>query len=169
MSARKNSRNPQDWLFTDFTYDSLGAPKNKAIPGADKPDAAPDLGLCKRPGLAQVAPAGFDVDSVCGAFKVPTLRNVAVTAPYLHNGVFAKLRDVVAFYATRDTNPERWYPKDEKGKPKKFDDLPASAHENVNVKEVPYDRKPGQKPRLSEKEIDAIDAFLETLTDRRKP
>ena len=168
-AGKEDSRNPEDWLFTDFTYDALGGPKNKAIPSAAKPDSAPDLGLCARPGLAEVAPADFKVGSVCGAFKVPTLRNIAVTGPYLHNGVFDKLRDVVAFYATRDTDAGHWYPKDPDGNPKKFDDLPAAAHENVNVKEVPYDRKPGQKPRLSEKDIDAIVAFLETLTDRTKP
>ena len=78
----------------------------------------------------------------------------------------ARLRDVVAFYATRDTDPARWYPRTRKGKPEKFDDLPADYHGNVNTEEVPYDRKPGQKPRLSEKDIDAIVAFLETLTDR---
>lgn len=165
-AGKTESREPKDWLFTDFTYDALGAPKNRAIPGADKPDAVPDLGLCKQPGLDKVAPAGFDPASVCGAFKVPTLRNVAVTGPWLHNGVFSKLREVVAFYATRDTDPARWYPKDGAGKPRKYDDLPAQYHEAVNVREVPYDRKPGQKPRLSEKDIDAITAFLETLTDR---
>ena len=167
-AGKEESRNPQDWLFTDFTYDALGGPKNKAIPTAAKPDFAGDLGLCARPGLAEAAPAGFKVESVCGAFKVPTLRNVAVTGPYLHNGVFDRLRDVVAFYATRDTDPGRWYPKDARGRPQKFDDLPRSAHENVNVDEAPYDRKPGQKPRLSETDIDAIVAFLETLTDRAK-
>jgi len=168
-AGKEDSRNPQDWLFTDFTYDALGGPRNKAIPSVAKPHSAPDLGLCARPGLAEVAPADFKVESVCGAFKVPTLRNIAVTGPYLHNGVFDKLRDVVAFYATRDTDPGRWYPKDRRGKPEKYDDLPPSAHDNVNVEEVPYDRKPGEKPRLSEKDIDAIVAFLETLTDRPKP
>ncbi|MBM3579112.1 MAG: c-type cytochrome [Alphaproteobacteria bacterium] len=168
-AGKEDSRTPQDWLFTDFTYDALGGPKNMAIPSAAKPDSTPDLGLCARKGLAEVAPADFKVESVCGAFKAPTLRNIAVTGPYLHNGVFDKLRDVVAFYATRDTDPGHWYPKDKRGKPEKFDDLPIAAHENVNVKEVPYDRKPGQKPRLTEKEIDAIVAFLETLTDRTKP
>ncbi|MGJ0510396.1 MAG: cytochrome-c peroxidase [Methylocystis sp.] len=157
-AGKQESRDPQDWLFTDFTYDALGAPKNTAIAATA---SAPDLGLCKRPGLEKIAPAGFDVASVCGAFKVPTLRNVAVTGPYLHNGVFQKLRDVVAFYATRDTDPARWYPKGEK-----FNDLPAEDHGNVNTNEGPYDRKPGQKPRLSETDIDAIVAFLETLTDR---
>lgn len=165
-AGKETSRDPRDWLFTDFTYDALGAPRNNAIPANRNPDATPDLGLCRREGLEKFAPKGFEVERVCGAFKVPTLRNIAVTGPYLHNGVFTKLRDVVAFYATRDTNPERWYPKDEKGAVAKFDDLPAKYHENVNVEEVPYDRKPGQKPRLSEQDIDAIVAFLETLTDR---
>ena len=163
-AGKEDSRKPADWLFTDFTYDALGAPKNGAIPSNHKTD----LGLCKQPGLEKIAPASFDIQSVCGAFKVPTLRNVAVTGPYLHNGVFAKLRDVVAFYATRDTDPARWFSKDG-GKVAKFNDLPAQFHANVNAKEVPYDRKPGQKPRLSEKDIAAITAFLETLTDRPAP
>jgi cytochrome c peroxidase len=34
-----------------------------------------------------------------GAFKVPTLRNVALTAPYMHNGSLASLEEVVQFYA----------------------------------------------------------------------
>lgn len=164
--GKEGSTDPKDWLFTDFTYDAFGAPRNRAIPS--NAVAAADLGLCKRPGLEKVAPKGFDIDSVCGAFKVPTLRNVAITGPYLHNGVFAKLRDVVAFYATRDTNPERWYPKGAKDEIEKFDDLPAQHRANVNVDEVPYDRKLRQKPRLSDKEVDAIVAFLETLTDRRE-
>jgi len=166
--GKEESRDPKDWLFTDFTYDALGAPRNRAIPANADADAF-DLGLCKRPGLDKIAPANFDIASVCGAFKVPTLRNIAVTAPYLHNGVFSKLRDVVAFYATRDTHPARWFAKGEKGVSEKFDDLPKNYHENVNVKEAPYDRKPGQKPRLSDTEIDAIVAFLETLTDHPKP
>ncbi len=33
-----------------------------------------------------------------GGFKVPTLRNVALTAPYMHSGRFATLRDAAAFY-----------------------------------------------------------------------
>lgn len=46
------------------------------------------------PGRAGVSPTG-----VQGAFKVPTLRNVALTAPYMHNGSLATLEDVVQFYA----------------------------------------------------------------------
>lgn len=165
--GEETSRRPQDWLFTDFSYDALGAPRNSAIPDNSDP-AYVDLGLCKREGLAKIAPKGFDVDSLCGQFKAPTLRNIAVTGPYLHNGVFATLRDVVAFYATRDTDPSRWYPKKE-GVTAKYDDLPANFYDNVNVKEVPYDRKPGETARLDDAEIDAIVAFLRTLTDRPAP
>ena len=98
-------------------------------------------------------------------FKVPTLRNVDLTAPYMHNGYFSELRDVVRFYVTRDTNPDLWYPLEEDGSVRKFDDLPARYQGNVNTSEVPYDRKPGQAPRLTDDEIDAVVAFLHTLTD----
>jgi cytochrome c peroxidase len=46
------------------------------------------------PGRAGVSPTG-----VRGAFKVPTLRNVALSAPYMHNGSLATLEEVVQFYA----------------------------------------------------------------------
>ena len=97
---------------------------------------------------------------------MPTLRNVALTGPYYHNGYFTSLRDAVAFYATRDTDPKRWYPKLKTGEVDKFDDLPGAYKENVNTEEVPYDRKPGQRPRLSDEDVDALVAFLKTLTDK---
>ncbi len=165
--GKEGSRDPRDWLFTDFTYDALGAPRNAAIP-ANSDAGRFDLGLCGRADLAQILPKEVDGDGFCGAFKVPTLRNVAVDGPYLHNGVFTKLRDVVAFYVTRDTDPGRWYPRKPDGGVAKYDDLPQKYHGNVNEKEAPYDRKPGQKPRLTDAEIDAVAAFLETLTDKPK-
>ena len=46
-------------------------------------------------------PGRLDVeaDSLDGAFKAPTLRNIALTAPYMHNGAFSTLEEVVDFYA----------------------------------------------------------------------
>jgi len=86
-------------LFTDFTYDNLGVPKNPENPfySLDE-DLNPegfefvDLGL------------GSTVKDVAenGKFRVPTLRNVGVTSPYLHNGVFKTLFQVVSFYNSRD-------------------------------------------------------------------
>ena len=162
--GNETSHNPQDWLFTDYTYDALGGPKYQQARSASKPD----LGLCAQPGLAKKIPFQMRLESFCGAFKVPTLRNIAKTAPYLHNGVFSNLRDVVAFYATRDTQPARWFPRNSRGLIEKFNDLPRSLRRNVNISEAPYDRRLNQSPRLSEAEIDAITAFLATLTDREK-
>ena len=124
-------------LFTDFTYDNVGLPRNARIPANADP-AFYDLGLCgpERGDLA-------DRRDLCGAFKVPTLRNVARTAPYFHNGGFETLREAVDFYARRDTHPGEWYPQSA-GKPRKFDDLPPGLEDAVNTAEIPYDRKPGE-------------------------
>jgi cytochrome c peroxidase len=145
-------------LFTDFTYDAVGVPRNARI-AANADPAFFDLGLC--------GPERRDLAArreLCGAFKVPTLRNVARTAPYFHNGAFDELREAVDFYARRDTEPEAWYPGRAAGV-HKFDDLPAGLTEPVNTTEVPYDRKPGEQPRLTPAEIDDLVAFLKTLDD----
>ena len=155
-----DSKDPTDWLFTDFTYDSLGTPRNAAIPANADPKHF-DLGLCARPGLAAVLPKEVTRDSLCGAFKVPTLRNVALGKAFFHNGAIASLRDAVAIYATRDTAPAHWYPGG-----KKFNDMPAAYDANVNIKEAPYDRKFAEKPRFDDADIDALVAFLKTLTDK---
>lgn len=151
-----DSRGP---LFTDFTYDALGVPRNAAI-AANADIGYLDLGLCRsgRSGRA----AG---DGECGKFKVPTLRNVATRQVFFHNGQIRSLRDAVAFYVRRDTHPDEWYPRRADGTVEKFDDLPPSLRRNVNRDEVPYERKPGQRPRLSEAEIDDVVSFLQTLTD----
>ncbi len=151
-------------LFTDFTYDNLGVPRNADIP-ANADANYYDLGLC---GPDRTDLAGTHPD-LCGAFKVPTLRNVALTAPYFHNGRFDTLVEVVRFYVRRDTNPEEFYPLDASGVPRKFDDLPAKYVGNVNTVEVPYDRKPGDAPALDENEIQDLVAFLQTLTDGFQP
>jgi cytochrome c peroxidase len=57
-------------------------------------------------------------------FKTPTLRNVATRSVLFHNGALKSLKDVIHFYNTRDTEPERWYPT-VKGVVQKFNDLPA--------------------------------------------
>ena len=52
-----------------------------------------DLGLCKQPGTETKLPKEIKLESLCGAFKVSTLRNVAVAR---HNAAFTSLRDAVA-------------------------------------------------------------------------
>ena len=160
-SARGSDGSPP--LFTDYTYDNLGVPRNAEIPANADP-AYFDLGLC---GPVRTDLAGRT--DLCGAFKVPTLRNVATRQVFFHNGLFKNLRDAIRFYVRRDTNPDEFYPRDAQGIVDKFDDLPPEMHRNVNTAEVPYDRQPGQAPRLNDAEIDDVVAFLGTLTDGYDP
>ena len=162
------SRDPQKSLFTDFSYRALGLPRSQRIPKNADP-AFVDLGLCERvpvagvkPGTQAAKPPVAD-PAACGLFKTPTLRNITITAPYMHNGFFDHLRDAVAFYATRDTDPARWFPAG-----RKFNDLPAPYHVNVDVDTPPYQRRPNQRPQLTDADIDDIVAFLYTLTDGYK-
>jgi cytochrome c peroxidase len=150
-------------LFTDFTYDNLGVPRNAAI-AANADPAFFDLGLC--------GPVREDLAArtdLCGAFKVPSLRNVALTAPYFHNGRFATLQQAIEFYVRRDTHPEEFYPLDAAGRVLKFDDLPAAFRGNVNITEAPYNRLAGDLPALAAGEIADLVEFLHTLTDGYQP
>ncbi len=162
------SRDPQKSLFTDFSYRALGLPRSMRIPKNADP-AFVDLGLCERVPVGGVKPGTVIAKPVvsnpatCGLFKTPTLRNITITAPYMHNGFFDSLRDAIAFYATRDTDPAAWFPAG-----KKFDDLPSRYHANVDVDTPPYQRRPQQRPQLTHEEIDDIEAFLYTLTDGYK-
>jgi cytochrome c peroxidase len=82
---------------------------------------------------------GFGVE---GAFKVPSLRNVALTAPYFHNGDARTLREAVELYS-RGGNV--W---------------PVTQRDGTMI-------EPLGVPNMSPAEVDAIVAFLETLTDER--
>ena len=140
-------------MFTNFGYFALGVPRNRSA--ATNDPTFFDLGLC--------GPVRTDLTHrtyLCGTFKVPTLRNVALTAPYFHNGAVATLDDAVSFYATRDTDPARWYPVTH-GVVSKFNDLPAAYHGNVN-QQPPFGPQPGQPPRLSAQDVRDLTAFLHT-------
>jgi cytochrome c peroxidase len=143
--------------FTDFGFLALGVPRNSAIPANADPSYF-DLGAC--------GPLRTDVarDEFCGLFRTPTLRNIALRKTFFHNGEFHSLRDVVAFYATRDSDPGRWYPKAADGSVLKFNDLPKKYWDNINM-DPPFGRKAGDPPALTDAEIDDVVAFLGTLTD----
>ncbi len=144
--------------FTDSSYVALGVPRNRRL-AAHRDADVHDLGLCAN---GRAGMAGHD--DFCGRFKTPTLRNVARRQVFFHNGVFHSLRDVVAFYAQRDTDPARWYPRDARGRVRKYDDLPERYQANV-VTTPPFGRRPGERPALNAAEIDDIVRFLRTLDD----
>jgi len=143
-------------LFTDFTYDNLGVPRN------------PDNPFYKLP--AQLNPAGAQwVDRGLGAtvnkrsedgkFKVPTLRNIELTAPYMHNGYFKTLRGTVVFYNDRDKKPLCSKNRVSEDAALKQKCWPApEVITNVNHDEL-------GDLGLKEREIDDIVAFMKTLTD----
>ena len=133
--------------FTNYEYHNIGVPSNKVLfeKGVVKVGFK-DIGLAKNPKAKSKENEG--------KFKVPTLRNIAITAPYMHNGVFKDLRTVIAFYdkfnnPSRVNNPETNQPWEE-----------AEVQHTINHKDL-------KMKKLSEEKIDALVAFLKTLTDKR--
>jgi cytochrome c peroxidase len=154
-----DGRPPQ---FTDYGFAAVAPPRNRDIPANADPDYF-DLGLC--------GPLRTDLAArkdYCGMFMTPSLRNVALRQSFFHNGVFHTLRDAVAFYASRETDPAKWFSRNPDGTVRKYDDLPPAYAANVN-REPPFDRAFGAPPALDDREIDAIVAFLETLSDGYRP
>nr|WP_308875121.1 c-type cytochrome [Thiothrix subterranea] len=135
--------------FSNYEYHNLGVPTNHAVRAANgKAKNFVDQGLLAHPDISDPTAAG--------KFKVPTLRNVAVTAPYMHNGVFADLRTVVLFYdkfnnAQRTLNPETSKPW-----------AAPEVADNLALKTEDF-----QASALKDAEVDALVAFMKTLTDQR--
>ena len=137
--------------FTNHRYHNIGVPVNVAARQAN------GLGNDHRdPGLAG-NPAMQGAEDQLGRFRVPSLRNVAVTAPYMHNGVFATLEAAVAFYSqyTLNNRPSQLNP--DTGLPWQ----PAEFPETVDL-ELLRDGQPIDQARIGH-----LVAFLKTLTDRR--
>lgn len=137
-----NSVTPNE-AFTNHRYHNIGVPANPRL------GTPPDAGLAARPGL--------DLPAAAGKFRTPTLRNIAVTAPYMHNGVFRELATAIKFYnqyivdnAEVGINPETGAPW---GRPE--------IDENIDVERL----RQGQP--IDDERVEALIAFLRTLTDRR--
>lgn len=109
-------------LFTNQQIAVLGAPEPNGLPldpGAEIP---------------------FKDKTLRGGFKVPTLRNIEKTAPYMHSGMFPTLRETVQFYTDGRGHA---VPKNEK----------LILHWHIH------------EPELSDYELDRLVDFLKTLTD----
>lgn len=135
--------------FTSYEYHNIGVPVNRAVRAANGSDAAfVDEGLLAHPDINDIAERG--------KFKVPTLRNVAVTGPYMHNGVFRELATVVKFYdhyligSAFQLNPETGVAWES-----------PEVDETVNLTELQDGRT------LTEEEVEALVCFMQTLTDAR--
>jgi len=121
-------------IFSDFSFKNIGVPSNQQLPAFFADPNFVDLGL------------GAQSDNAMnnGEFRTSTLRNIANTAPYMHNGVFDTLREVINFYNTRDTT---------------FSQVPEV---NQNVDQGGRIGELG----LTDNEIDDLVVFLGTLSDQ---
>lgn len=131
--------------FTNYEYHNIGVPENKNL-RAKNGVKIHDDGLLANPEVTD--------KSKRGKYKVPTLRNVAVTAPYMHNGVFKDLRTVVEFYdkynnKDRKINPETKKPWEE-----------PEVKDTISLDEL-------KAKKQNDRKIDALVAFLKLLTDKR--
>ena len=166
--ARCHVSSGQNALFTDYTYDNLGIPKNPENPFYTELTFNPlgadwiDYGLG-----GYLKSAGYDesvYEAEMGKFKVPTLRNVDLrpspdfVKAYGHNGYFKSLWAIVHYYNTRDVLPTC---------PGDYTEEQALAancwpapevSENLNTKEL------GNLGLTLEEENDLV-AFLKTLSD----
>lgn len=118
-------------VFSTFQYFNIGTPTNKNSPFQQQQPKFRDYGLAQT--------SGKRGDK--GLFRIPTLRNVEKTAPYMHNGVFTTLEEVVKFYSTGDIAPEYALTVADDG------------FYNTGIS-------------LKKKEVTDIIAFLKTLNDR---
>ena len=132
--------------FTNYRYFNIGVPSNQELIKLNKLAADfVDNGLLDNPMVK-----GDEKQK--GKFKVPTLRNISVTAPYMHNGVFHDLKTVLLFKDSfnnpnRKINPETG---------KAWDKAEYAQTINPDVLKA--------KP-LTDEEINALEVFLKTLTD----
>jgi len=142
---RCHSTNTGTEIFTDFSYRNIGIQRNENNPFYDL-DATlnPDGSLFTDLGLGAV----INDATHNGRFRVPTLRNIALTAPYMHNGVFNTLEEVINFYNTRDISATQ-----------------PAAEVATNVDNA---RNIGELG-LSANDMSDLVAFLETLSDGFTP
>ena len=146
----RESIDAKDETFSNYSFQNIGVPANEALRQQNGKGAAfIDHGLMEHTGNAD--------NTQDGKFRVPTLRNVALTAPYMHNGVFKDLRTVMLFYnkyltkgSKAQTNPETGKPW---GKPEVV--------ENLALEKLQSGRA------LDTRSIDALIAFMNMLTDKR--
>jgi cytochrome c peroxidase len=148
---------PPPWVvadevpFTDHRYANLGLPKNWESPYLGMVPAFNPEGLAYIDhGLAAVLDGGVVANGQYdGMFRTPSLRNVALTAPYGHNGYFKTLKEIVHYYNTRDVPGAGW-----NGVPWPEPEVPST-----------MDTALMGNLGLSDADEDAIVAFLLTLTD----
>jgi len=137
-------------LFTDHLFHNVGVGINdiqpqvpelaKAFLQAKADGADVDVTVLTNPDVSHLGRFAVAEDlSTLGAFKTPTLRNIALTAPYMHDGSLATLREVVVHYNNGGVTHE---------------DDPVNPFLSGGIRPL----------NLTEDQIDDLVAFMEALT-----
>lgn len=134
--------------FTSFQYFNIGLPPNAEVRAVNGHTAI-DRGLRDNPEIHD--------DAMAGKFRAPTLRNVAVTGPYMHNGMFRDLGTVLLFYNQYLAINEQNLTNPETGRGWGTPEVPET---------IDRDRLGTGLP-LDDARIEALTAFLRALTDQR--
>jgi cytochrome c peroxidase len=108
-----------------------------------------DRGLLEHPALSD--------PELAGKFKVPSLRNVAITGPYMHNGIFRELRTAILFYNKYTIRTKQSQTNPETGIPWGAAEVPETIDTALLNQGQPID----------DGRAKALIAFLNTLTDAR--
>ena len=86
-------------VFSNFEYFNIGVPPNPFVRAISSDANNMLVGSM----FVDIGLGGFTLDPLDdGKFRTPTLRNVEITGPYMHNGVFDSLEAVIDFYDVRD-------------------------------------------------------------------
>lgn len=135
-------------IFTDFRYFNIGTPINAHNPSGN---VFPDNGL----GSSERTPVVANASNEIGKFRTPTLRNVALTAPYMHNGAYKTLKEVITHYDVTVANFE----------------LGFSLYSPEVATNIAKELKLGSLMGLglSQDDYDDLENFMNTLSDGFKP
>jgi cytochrome c peroxidase len=148
-------QNPRQ-TFTNYKYFNLGVPENTDLINAIVSKglhagflANGDMGLFENPQVTD--------ENLKGKFRTPTLRNIAITGPYMHNGVFKELKTVLEFYDFRsNVTGDRRPNNPETGIPWKATPFPNTVdHGKLGMQ------------KLTNANIDGLECFFRLLTDKK--
>ncbi len=114
--------------YNETEFENLGVPANASFTNPELDDD---------PGLFYP----YEVEEKRHFFKTSTVRNIALTPPYMHNGVYESLEEVLQFY-----------------------NVGGGAGMGLDVR---YQTLPPDSLNLTDNEIEAIIAFMKTLTDQQ--
>jgi cytochrome c peroxidase len=156
-TINSSSEASQNELFTNFEYHNIGTPRNNQAMDARAALGLQDANATFKGLAATIKDTDSNSQDHLGKVKVPTLRNVAITAPYMSNGVFKKLRTVLEFYDHMGESNHNLHPLNPE-----TNEVWGSNDYTQTISHADLAQK-----SMSDTKIRNLEAFLRTLTDKK--